>query len=201
MLKKRSGLLFLTLISHCAFACGRADTAVKDLDKAKLTWQWRSQGKGDQASEFRIKCGTASGRYELPVVRVPFPNLEVPIKQVAKKSGRYFCVVTAANESGESSPTNEISFNIGGDKTTSRPAEPSPPPVRRPAEPGSYEVIQTTSVYEEPSESSRKVSTIQRGTRVTVVGSAGEWLEVRSKHGNPPGFIRRDDAMFVGRRD
>jgi len=33
------------------------------------------------------------------------------------------------------------------------------------------------------------------------VGSVGEWLEVRSKHGNPPGFIRRDDAMFVERKD
>ncbi len=201
MLKKKSGLVFLALINFYALACGRADTAMKDPDKAKLTWQWRSQGKGDQVSEFRVKCGTTSGRYELPVVRVPFPNLEVPIKQVAKKPGRYFCVVTAANESGESRPTNEISFNIGGDKTTSRPAEPSPPPVRRPAEPGSYEVIRTTSVYKEPSESSRKVSTIQRGTRVMVVGSAGEWLEVRSKHSNPPGFIRRDDATFVERKD
>jgi hypothetical protein len=27
----------------------------------------------------------------------------------------------------------------------------------------------------------------------------GEWLEVRSKHGKPPGFIRADDAMFVGK--
>jgi len=31
-----------------------------------------------------------------------------------------------------------------------------------------------------------------------VVRSAGDWLEVRSKHGKPPGFIRRDDAMFKG---
>jgi len=45
------------------------------------------------------------------------------------------------------------------------------------------------------------VSAINKGTRVTVVGSVGEWLEVRSKHGNPPGFIRRDDAMFVANRD
>lgn len=88
-----------------------------------------------------------------------------------------------------------------------RPAErssatpPSPPPRRRPAEPGTYEAIRPTSVFSEPSEASRKVSAIKRGTRVTVVGSVGEWLEVRSKHGNPPGFIRRDDAMFVESRN
>ncbi|MGH7775197.1 MAG: hypothetical protein ACREQA_23470 [Candidatus Binatia bacterium] len=112
MLKKRSGLVVLALVSLYAFACRQLDTVVKDLDKGKLTWQWQSQGKDDQASEFRIRCGTVSGKYDLPIVRVPFPNLEVPIKQVATKPGRYFCVVTAANEFGESSPSNEISFKI-----------------------------------------------------------------------------------------
>lgn len=84
-----------------------------------------------------------------------------------------------------------------------------PPPVpekptvveipRRPAEPGTYEILQTTALYEKPSESSRKVATIKQRVRVLVVGSVGDWLEVRSKHGNPPGYIRRDDAMFVGK--
>lgn len=88
------------------------------------------------------------------------------------------------------------------EKTISKPVEPvSPPPWRRPSEPGSYEVIRPTAVFAEPSDFSRKVSTITKGTRVTVVGSVGEWLEVRSKHGNPPGFIRRDDAMYVEKRD
>ncbi|MBI2088091.1 MAG: hypothetical protein HYT78_05020 [Deltaproteobacteria bacterium] len=44
------------------------------------------------------------------------------------------------------------------------------------------------------------MATIRQGTRVTVVGSRGEWLEVRSKHGNPPGFIPREDAMLVEKR-
>lgn len=84
------------------------------------------------------------------------------------------------------------------EKIASKPAEPvSAPSPRRPAEPGSYEVIRSADVFAEPSDSSRKVSTIKRGTRVAVVRSVGEWLEVRSKHGNPPGFIRRDDAMFM----
>jgi hypothetical protein len=78
-----------------------------------------------------------------------------------------------------------------------RPADPVPSPSsRRPAEPGVYETIRATTVYEEPSNGSRVVSQISQGTTVTVVRSVGEWLEVRSKHGKPPGFIRRDDAMF-----
>ena len=88
------------------------------------------------------------------------------------------------------------------DRIATKPPEPAPPPVsRRSAEQGSYEVVRTTSVHEEPSAFSRKVSTIEKGTIVTVVGSVGEWLEVRSKFGNPPGFIRRDDAMFMGRKN
>jgi uncharacterized protein YgiM (DUF1202 family) len=82
-----------------------------------------------------------------------------------------------------------------------RPAEPlsppAPPPARRAAPPGTYETVRSTSVYEEPSGSSRVLSTISKGTRVEVVRSTGDWLEVRSKHGNPPGFVRVDDAMFV----
>src|SRR3990170_1038672 len=84
------------------------------------------------------------------------------------------------------------------EKVASKPVEPAAPPGwSRPAEPGSYEIIRSTSVFAEPSSFSRKVSAINKGTRVMGVGSVGEWLEVRSKHGNPPGFIRRDDAMFV----
>lgn len=79
------------------------------------------------------------------------------------------------------------------------PANSPPPLPRRAAEPGVYEVLRSTSVYEEPSSSARVLTRVERATQVTVVRSVGEWLEVRSKHDNPPGFIRADDAMFIGR--
>ena len=79
------------------------------------------------------------------------------------------------------------------------PANSPPPLPRRAAEPGVYEVLRSTSVYEEPSSAARVLTRVERATQVTVVRSVGEWLEVRSKHGNPPGFIRADDAMFIGR--
>ncbi|MGH7829376.1 MAG: hypothetical protein ACREP8_04295, partial [Candidatus Binatia bacterium] len=45
---------------------------------------------------------------------------------------------------------------------------------RPPAESGTYEVIRTTEVFEEPAEVSRSLSTIKKGTRVAVVRSVGE---------------------------
>src|SRR5258707_338874 len=78
-------------------------------------------------------------------------------------------------------------------------AAPLPQPVatRRTA-PGVYETTQPTSVYENPSSAARVISQIDRGTRLNVVSSAGDWLEVRSKRGNPPGYVRSDDARLIG---
>ncbi len=83
----------------------------------------------------------------------------------------------------------------------SRPPDPVPPiaSARRAAEAGVYETIRATSVHEDPSGSSRVLSQIGPGTRINVVRSVGDWLEVRSKQGNPPGFIRLDDAKFIAR--
>ena len=71
-----------------------------------------------------------------------------------------------------------------------RRADQNPSPERF------YQTVRSTSVFEEPSASSPKVGSIANGSRVRVVGSTGDWLEVRSKQGRPPGFIRRDDAVL-----
>lgn len=76
---------------------------------------------------------------------------------------------------------------------------PAPVAARRTVEPGVYETTRATSVYENPSSASRIISQIGGGTRINVVRSAGDWLEVRSKHGNPPGYVRSDDARLIGR--
>ncbi len=76
---------------------------------------------------------------------------------------------------------------------------PAPVAARPTAEPGVYQTTRATSVYEGPSSASRVVSQISRGTRINVVSSTGDWLEVRSKRGNPPGYVRSDDARLIGR--
>jgi hypothetical protein len=77
----------------------------------------------------------------------------------------------------------------------SRPA--SEPAIRGGAKPGVYETVQSTMVYENPSASADIVADIPAGVRVNVVSASGDWLEVHSRRGNPPGFIRRGDAVFV----
>ena len=78
-------------------------------------------------------------------------------------------------------------------------AAPLPQPVaRRTAASGVYETTRPTSVYEDPSSTSRVISQIDSGTRLNVVSSAAGWLEVRSKRGNPPGYVRSDDARPIG---
>lgn len=63
--------------------------------------------------------------------------------------------------------------------------------------PGIYEVFYDTPVYSEPNEYSPRVSRIEAGTQVNIVGILGDWLEIRSKHGRPPGFIRKDSVIPI----
>jgi zinc ribbon protein/SH3 domain-containing protein len=76
-------------------------------------------------------------------------------------------------------------------------SQPSAAASRGGAPVGVYETRRATPVHEEPSASAKAVATIPAGTPVNVVSSTGDWLEVHSKRGNPPGFIRRDDATFI----
>lgn len=113
----------------------------------------------------------------------------------------------SAATAGSSAPESESP----GRSAATRGQRPSPPPVsatrppapavasRRTSDAGIYETVRETTVFEQPSASSRNVASIPPGVRVNIVGAAGNWLEVRSKSGKPPGFIRRGDAVFVER--
>ena len=75
------------------------------------------------------------------------------------------------------------------------------PTSRRASGTGAYETRDSTPLFESPSSSSRVVANIPPATRVEVVSSKGDWLEVHSRRGNPPGFIRRQDAKFLEKTD
>jgi hypothetical protein len=111
-------------------------------------------------------------------------ELEESSKQIARLQDR-----REEAPSERRSPQRRI---ISSRREETRPADPTPAPETR-----FYETVRNTAVFEEPSASSRKVATIPNGSKVRVVGSAGDWLEVRSKQGRPPGFIRRDDAVVM----
>jgi len=63
-----------------------------------------------------------------------------------------------------------------------------------------FEVLRSTPVYSQPRGDSKQVTTISPGTRVHVVDVQGEWVEIRSKHGRPPGFIKRDSTTPMKKR-
>ena len=63
---------------------------------------------------------------------------------------------------------------------------------------GTYEVTRGTRVFAAPTELARQVGEIEPGLKVNVVNARDGWLEIHSKHGRPPGFIRGDAAARVG---
>jgi len=58
-----------------------------------------------------------------------------------------------------------------------------------------YAAIRPGRVYKEPDEKSAAVGKIEAGMEVLVVNANSGWLEIRSKHGRAPGFIRSDIAV------
>jgi hypothetical protein len=85
---------------------------------------------------------------------------------------------------------------------SARNSRPTPAPASRSgAKAGVYETVQSTTIYENPSAAANVVADIPAGVRINVVSATGDWLEVHSRRGNPPGFIRRGDAVFVENPD
>jgi hypothetical protein len=74
------------------------------------------------------------------------------------------------------------------------PATKSAPRLR-----GTFETTRPTQIYSRPSENSSLIASIGRGMKINVVDSRDGWLEIRSKHGRPPGFIRQEAAMKIDR--
>jgi len=66
---------------------------------------------------------------------------------------------------------------------------------------GIYEITRASRVYSAPTEFSQLVGDIQPGMKVSVVNSRDGWLEIHSKHGRPPGFIRRDVAARIANQN
>jgi hypothetical protein len=88
--------------------------------------------------------------------------------------------------------------------TETRSDEFTAPPVTKPqAKPasrlrGTFETIRPTQIYGGPSENSELIANIGAGMKLNVVDSSGGWLEIRSKHGRPPGFIRQEATVRIG---
>jgi len=84
------------------------------------------------------------------------------------------------------------------------PVEPGAAPVSKPRIKiaprvrGAFQTVGPTQVFSGPSENSEFIANIGKGIKVNVVDSRDGWLEIRSKHGRPPGFIRQEAAVSIG---
>ena len=77
-----------------------------------------------------------------------------------------------------------------------RSARPTGAPVKRRSSfvEGAYTATTDTPVREGPGLHYKSVAKITKGMKVQVVDAEGDWLKVRSKHGNPPGYIEKRSA-------
>jgi hypothetical protein len=84
--------------------------------------------------------------------------------------------------------------------TVEQGAEPvSKPPIKAaPRVRGAFQTVRPTQVFSGPSEDSELIIDLGKGTKVNVVDSRDGWLEIHSKHGRPPGFIRQEAAIRIG---
>jgi hypothetical protein len=159
-------------------ALAEKDEKIKSLESQLSELRQKSQGSTQQIEDFKVKLNQSQ-------------------KDLVAAQRK----LTAANqEIARLSSTRVASAPRPPVKAADPPVKT--PPVARPstsAEPRTYETVRSTAVHEEPANSSRVVAQITKGTQISVVGSGGGWLEIRSRHGKPPGFIRADDAMFVSR--
>jgi chromosome segregation ATPase len=71
-----------------------------------------------------------------------------------------------------------------------------PKQIRRRVQ-GTYKITRSTQIYSEPSDTSRLIANIKPGIKINVVDSRNGWLEIRSKHGRPPGFVRQTAAVRI----
>jgi hypothetical protein len=64
---------------------------------------------------------------------------------------------------------------------------------------GTFETVRPTQVYDGPSENSAWIADISAGMKLNVVDSTFGWLEIRSMHGRPRGFVRQEAAVSIAR--
>lgn len=78
-------------------------------------------------------------------------------------------------------------------EAASQNAEPKPEQRLQ----GKFKIVRATGVYSEPTEKSALITRIEPGIKVNVVDSRDGWLEIRSKYGRPPGFVREGTAVKI----
>ena len=151
---------------------------------------------GDKLGDTRASLGKTIGvRLLLPRSILPnwrFGAIVVSAIIAITITGMSIHVLRSGSPSSTPAPTETATAQEPATIASPRPSVAPVPRVR-----GTFQTVRPTQVFSEPSEDSALVASIAKGVRLTVVDSREGWLEIRSKHGRPPGFIRRDEAIRV----
>lgn len=102
-----------------------------------------------------------------------------------------------ARSSDKAVRTSPVESGIAGTSESATTIAVTPSSKTSPTVWESYEIVKPTRVFSAPSEHSQLVANIDPGTQVNVVDSRNGWLEIRSKHGRPPGFISKASAIRI----
>ena len=121
-------------------------------------------------------------------------KLDESRKELSSTQHRLAAATRQADRNASRSP---VATRTASRAPASTASMPLPASARRTPAAGVYETTRATSLHEDPSSTSRVISQIDGGTRINVVSSTSGWLEVRSKRGNPPGYVRSTDARLV----
>ena len=113
-------------------------------------------------------------------------------KSADKMSGSKEPAVGSETDFGEPSTPMETAAKAPKE-FSKQTAEAKLPPQRQ----GTFRITRPTQIYSSPSENSALIASVAPGMKINVVDSRGGWLEIRSKHGRPPGFVRQDAAVRI----
>jgi hypothetical protein len=125
-------------------------------------------------------------------VRVDYPLLFLPLDMDAASIIAWERSTAALATQPEPAPQAPIERQ--------QVAKPAPQEQKPQVPSGTYRVITSTPLQGEPHADASVVTQLQPGIRVQVVGVVGDYLEVRSRKGNPPGYVHKQDVVFLSSR-
>ena len=143
-----------------------------------------------------VVCGAMAALFlsqsgEQPVIHAGKP---LPLAQAEKKAAPTPIQQRGANNSETVASARPASK---GNETSAAPSARQNK-IEPAAAPGTYEVTRRTRVFAAPTEFAQQLGEIEPGLKVNVVNARDGWLEIHSKHGRPPGYIRGDAVARVG---
>ncbi|HEX2932611.1 MAG TPA: AgmX/PglI C-terminal domain-containing protein [Candidatus Binatia bacterium] len=94
-----------------------------------------------------------------------------------------------AKSTGANIPVASVASNLSAEKT--KPAAPAK------AETKEFQIKYATLLRKDPNFSASSLTSLTIGTKVTVLGKQGDWLEVRANQNGPTGFIRKEFVTLV----